>query len=55
MNTSNNAEELVLVIDAGTTNFKVMLFDKHGATRGSFSAPLAKQHPNPGWVGTGSG
>jgi len=47
---SGSNEDLVLVIDAGTTNFKVLLFDRNGETRGRYNAPLAKRTPNSGWV-----
>ena len=42
--------KLVLAIDQGTTNTKVLLVDAAGAVVGRASRPLSIQFPQPGWV-----
>jgi len=42
--------KLILAIDQGTTNTKVLLFDREGAIRARAFAPLAITFPEPGWV-----
>ena len=43
-------EQLILAIDQGTTNTKVLLVDRAGAVRARASRPLAIGFPEPGWV-----
>ena len=40
----------VLAIDQGTTNTKAIVVDGAGAVRAQGSAPVAIEHPEPGWV-----
>ncbi|MBI3984060.1 glycerol kinase [Candidatus Microgenomates bacterium] len=42
--------ELVLVLDVGTTNLKVFLYDAHLAIIAQASQPNPKTRPQPGWV-----
>jgi glycerol kinase len=42
--------KLILAIDQGTTNTKVLAVDQLGAIRASASRPLAIAFPGPGWV-----
>jgi glycerol kinase len=42
--------KLILAIDQGTTNTKVLLVDHHGMIRASASRALAIAFPQPGWV-----
>jgi glycerol kinase len=42
--------KLILTIDQGTTNTKVLLVDHAGAVRAKASRPLAIAFPRPGWV-----
>ncbi len=44
------AGELILVIDAGTTSTRAMLFAADGACLGSEQRKLAQHYPRPGWV-----
>ena len=41
---------LVLAIDQGTTNTKVVLFDEAASVVSRGEAPVAVRHPRPGWV-----
>ena len=43
-------DKLILAIDQGTTNTKVLLVDRSGAIRAKASRPLAIAFPQPGWV-----
>ncbi|MEL7690984.1 glycerol kinase [Citromicrobium bathyomarinum] len=40
----------ILVIDAGTTSTRAMLFGRHGAVAASAQAELTQHFPRPGWV-----
>ncbi len=42
--------KLILAIDQGTTNTKVLLVDQTGSVRARASRPLAIAFPEPGWV-----
>jgi len=42
--------ELILVIDAGTTSTRAMLFSPDGACLGSEQSELVQHYPRPGWV-----
>ena len=42
--------ELILVIDAGTTSTRAMLFGRDGAVVGTAQAEIAQHFPRPGWV-----
>jgi len=42
--------DTILVIDAGTTSTRAMLFAADGALVGSRQAELAQHYPRPGWV-----
>jgi glycerol kinase len=42
--------KLILAIDQGTTNTKVLLVDRAGAVRARASRPLSIEFPQPGWV-----
>ena len=42
--------KLILAIDQGTTNTKVLLVDRRGAIRARASRPLEIAFPQPGWV-----
>ncbi|MDE8650911.1 glycerol kinase GlpK [Novosphingobium album (ex Liu et al. 2023)] len=42
--------ELILVIDAGTTSTRAMVFDRAGALRATAQRLLAQHYPRPGWV-----
>ena len=42
--------DLLLVIDEGTTSTRAMLFDREGACRGTAQRTLTQQYPRPGWV-----
>jgi len=42
--------KLILAIDQGTTNTKVLLVDRAGAVRARASRPLSIAFPKPGWV-----
>jgi glycerol kinase len=42
--------KLILAIDQGTTNTKVLLVDRTGGVRARASRPLAIAFPEPGWV-----
>ncbi len=42
--------KLILAIDQGTTNTKVLLVDREGSVRAGTSRPLAIAFPQPGWV-----
>jgi len=44
------AGDLILVIDAGTTSTRAMLFAADGACIGSEQRELAQHYPRPGWV-----
>jgi glycerol kinase len=44
------AAELILVIDAGTTSTRAMLFGADGTCLGSEQSELAQYYPQPGWV-----
>ena len=44
------AGELILVIDAGTTSTRAMLFSGDGACHGSAGREIAQHYPQPGWV-----
>ncbi|MBL0160410.1 MAG: glycerol kinase GlpK [Bryobacterales bacterium] len=43
-------ERLILAVDQGTTNTKVLLMDRAGAVRARASRPLGIAFPEPGWV-----
>ena len=40
----------ILVLDAGTTSTRAMLFDADGAVLGQVAHPLTQHYPRPGWV-----
>ena len=42
--------EVILALDAGTTNVKAMLVDRQGDVASRSSVPLAIQFPQTGWV-----
>src|SRR5690242_13524389 len=42
--------ELILVLDAGTTSTRAMLFTARGEPRGVSQAELTQYYPAPGWV-----
>jgi glycerol kinase len=42
--------ELILVLDAGTTSTRAMLFTPSGAPQGMAQAELTQFYPQPGWV-----
>lgn len=42
--------ELILVIDAGTTSTRAMVFAPDGAMRALAQRPLTQHYPRPGWV-----
>lgn len=42
--------ELILVIDAGTTSTRAMVFTPDGAMRALSQRPLTQHYPHPGWV-----
>lgn len=42
--------EQILVIDAGTTSTRAMLFGRDGAVAGSAQAEITQHFPRPGWV-----
>ena len=44
------AGDTILVIDAGTTSTRAMLFSPDGALLGSRQAELTQHYPRPGWV-----
>ncbi|HKQ95593.1 MAG TPA: FGGY family carbohydrate kinase, partial [Aestuariivirgaceae bacterium] len=44
------AGELILVIDAGTTSTRAMLFSPEGACLGSEQRDIRQYYPAPGWV-----
>ena len=44
------AGDTILVIDAGTTSTRAMLFSPDGACLGSEQAELTQSYPRPGWV-----
>jgi glycerol kinase len=46
----NPPGELILVLDAGTTSTRAMVFDRSGALRASAQQALAQHYPQPGWV-----
>jgi glycerol kinase len=44
------AGDLILVIDAGTTSTRAMLFARDGACLGTAQRELTQHYPAPGWV-----
>src|SRR4028118_1004780 len=44
------SEQLILVIDEGTTSTRAMLFDPDGSCRGVEQSDLTQHYPQPGWV-----
>ncbi len=46
----NPPGELILVLDAGTTSTRAMLFDRSGGLRATAQQALAQHYPQPGWV-----
>ena len=42
--------DYILVIDAGTTSVRAMLFGRDGACHGQQSAAVTQSYPRPGWV-----
>jgi glycerol kinase len=44
------AGDLILIIDAGTTSTRAMLFAPDGACLGSAQQEIAQSYPQPGWV-----
>ena len=44
------AGDTILVIDAGTTSTRAMLFSREGACLGVAQAELTQHYPQPGWV-----
>ncbi|TCM19803.1 glycerol kinase [Novosphingobium sp. PhB165] len=42
--------ELILVIDAGTTSNRAMVFALDGSVRATAQRPLTQHYPQPGWV-----
>jgi glycerol kinase len=42
--------ELILVLDAGTTSTRAMIFDRSGAVRAVAQHAVTQQYPQPGWV-----
>jgi len=43
-------DPLILVLDAGTTSTRAMLFTARGELRGAAQRELAQHYPRPGWV-----
>src|SRR5690606_9163443 len=41
---------LILVLDAGTTSTRAMVFDREGALRAVEQHELTQHYPHPGWV-----
>lgn len=46
----NPSGELILVLDAGTTSTRAMLFDRQGGLRAVAQQALTQHYPQPGWV-----
>ncbi|GGC33081.1 glycerol kinase [Novosphingobium marinum] len=46
----NPTGDLTLVIDAGTTSVRAMLFDREGRMRAVAQRELVQHYPRPGWV-----
>ncbi len=46
----NSIGELILVLDAGTTSTRAMLFDRAGALRALSQQALAQHYPQAGWA-----
>ena len=46
----NPTGELILVLDAGTTSTRAMVFDRSGALRAVAQQALTQHYPQPGWV-----
>jgi glycerol kinase len=46
----NPLGELILVLDAGTTSTRAMVFDQRGALRAVSQQALSQHYPQPGWV-----
>ncbi|HVR90639.1 MAG TPA: glycerol kinase GlpK [Novosphingobium sp.] len=46
----NAIGEQILVLDAGTTSTRAMLFDRHGSVHAVAQRELAQHYPQPGWV-----
>ena len=42
--------DLILVLDAGTTSTRAMLFAPDGALKGVAQQELTQYYPQPGWV-----
>ncbi|MFN5782572.1 MAG: FGGY family carbohydrate kinase, partial [Novosphingobium sp.] len=42
--------DLILVLDAGTTSTRAMLFSPDGALKGVTQQELTQHYPQPGWV-----
>ena len=51
----NPVGELILVIDAGTTSTRAMVFDRAGDMRAVAQRQLQQHYPRPGWVEHDSG
>ncbi len=46
----NAIGELILVLDAGTTSTRAIVFDRNGAVRATAQRALTQHYPQPGWV-----
>jgi glycerol kinase len=46
----NPLNELILVLDAGTTSTRAMVFDRRGGLRAVAQQALTQHYPQPGWV-----
>lgn len=46
----NQLGALILVLDAGTTSTRAMVFDRNGAMRAVEQRELTQHYPHPGWV-----
>ncbi len=44
------SKDIILVIDAGTTSTRAMLFARDGSVHGTEQAELTQHYPRPGWV-----
>ncbi|WP_114520672.1 glycerol kinase GlpK [Altererythrobacter sp. ZODW24] len=44
------SKDLILVLDAGTTSTRAMLFARDGSVHGTDQAELTQHYPQPGWV-----
>ncbi len=44
------SKDMILVLDAGTTSTRAMLFARDGSVHGTEQAELTQHYPRPGWV-----